>query len=216
MSVSGRRQEMTPLRKGMTNEERFFEAFGHGEHVVMGRRLRKFTLRHRFWLEALGSPLMTGGEVSLMDLEMAARVCAIPCPALDARLPRMLARGMRWWQVPGWMWRAMRRHTARELRAFHGYLLDYGCAPETMEETIEKVVGDGKAASSSPLPDLMALLAGVVRNVYWDPEVVWGLSPGEAEWWLAGVLTHKGVDCGLVSAADEAMVEYLKKRQAEG
>ena len=205
---------MTPLRKGMTNEERFFEAFGHGEHEVMGKRLRKFTLKHRFWLEALESPLVGGGEVSLMDLELAARVCAIPYPALDGRLPRMLTRGMRWWQVPGWMWRAMRRSTASELRAFHGYLLDHGCAPETFEEAA-KVVGDGKVASVNPLPGLLALVTGVVRSTYWDPDTVWGLSPGEAEWYLAGVLTHKGVDVGLKSEADEAMEEFLKRRSQQ-
>ena len=98
----------------MRNADRFCEAFGHMEHRVMGRALAVFTLRHRFWLEALGSPLVTGGTVSLLDLELAARLCAIPYINLDRRLPRVLARGPRWWEKLGYLARVWLRRPDKE------------------------------------------------------------------------------------------------------
>ena len=60
------------------NRERFVEAFAHTSHVVMGRKLGKFTLYQRFWLEAMRSPTVVGGEITAIDLELASRVCSAP------------------------------------------------------------------------------------------------------------------------------------------
>lgn len=197
----------------MRNLDRFNEAFGHMEHSVMGRRLAKFTLRHRFWLEALGSPLVTGGEAGLMDLELATRVCAIPFAKLDARLPRLLARGPGWGGRLVYLASAWRRDAAVEYRLFQAYLMDHGCPPATYEDEVHVVGGDdGEVASSSPLPGILGLITGLIRGAGWEPDIVWGLSPGEAEWYLAGVFLHRGVDVGLKTAADEAMEEFLRSR----
>ena len=42
---------------------------------------------------------------------------------------------------------------------------------------------------------------------------VWALSVGEAEWYLAGVFLHRGVDVGLKTGMDERMEEMLRKRK---
>src|SRR4051794_28966486 len=103
----------------MNNRDRFFEAFGHATHRVMGRRLCRFTLRHRFWLEALESPLVSGGEATLMDLELATRVCAVPYEQLEKAVPRMIERGPGWRDRLGYLIRVFRRPLAREYAEFH-------------------------------------------------------------------------------------------------
>jgi hypothetical protein len=189
----------------MKNADRFNEAFGHMEHRVMGRTLARFTLRHRFWLEAMDSPLVTGGPVGLPDLELAARLCAIPYAELDRRLPRLLDRGPRWWGKLGYLWRVWRRDPQREYLDFQGYLLDHGCPPATFG-------GDGDGGEGG-LPGVLGLVTGLMRGTGWDPATVWGLPPGEAEWYLAGVYLHRGVDIGLKSRADESMEESLRLRK---
>jgi hypothetical protein len=198
----------------MKNLDRFNEAFAHMEHCVMGRRLAKFSLRHRFWLEAMDSPLMYGGEVAMLDLELAARVCAIPAGELDRRLPRVLTRGPGRWERLAYVCRVWRRDAAREYAAFTAYLLDHGCPPDTWQEN---VIEDPQPAGEKPresgaLPGVFGLVSGLVRCGL-DPDKVWCYSPGEAEWYLAGVFTHRGVDVGLKTAEDEAMEEYLRARK---
>lgn len=196
----------------MTNHDRFLEAFGHMEHRVMGRRLCKFTLRHRFWLEAMESPVVTGGRLGLVDLELAARVCAIPFAELDTRLPAMLARGPRGWERLAWLWRGLRRDTQREMDLMRAYLLDHGCPPETHGGDTVICEDGAEPVDDNPLPGMLGLVTGLMRAAGWEPETVWALSPGEAEWYLAGIFTQRGVDVGIKTAADEAMEEFLKKR----
>jgi hypothetical protein len=72
------------------------------------------------------SPVVSGGEVGLLDLELAARVCAIPCGKLDVKLPRLPARGPGWLSRWGCLARLWRR-VAREFMDLRGYLMDHGC-----------------------------------------------------------------------------------------
>lgn len=199
----------------MRNAERFAEAFAHMEHVVMGRRLAKFTLRHRFWLEIMDSPLVRGGDVTLIDMEMASLVCAIPGSEVERRLPRLLSRGPSRWRRWRWWWRSLGRDAGKEYRLLQAYFADHGCPPAVWGET--EVVVDGDDAGEGdrgPLPGVLGLVTGLMRGTGWEPDTVWCLGPGEAEWYLAGVFIHRGVDVGLKTGADEAMEEFLRKRDA--
>ncbi len=211
----------------MNNRDRFFEAFAHTEHRVLGRVLARFTLRHRFWLEAFGSPLVTGGEVTLVDLEMATRICALPFPALEVAVPRMLARGPGWRDKAGYGWRVLFRRVGREYADFQAYLLDHGCPPATHGSgPVECGVPDGpppvpgmkrKPAriDDSGLPNLLSLVTGLMRCGWSDPERVWALSPGQAEWYLAGGYMQRGVDVKLKSPHDEEFEEHFARLRAE-
>jgi hypothetical protein len=203
----------------MRNRDRFNEAFGHVEHEVMGRRLGKLTLKHRFWLEALECPLVKGGEARLMDLEMASRVCSIPFADLDRLLPKVIGRGPGFFDKIGYLWKVWRRSAEMEYRKFQAYLLDHGCPPATWDSEAMTVVHEGAAEGEEPeeegaLPGVFGLVSGLIRCAHWNPDVVWGLSPGEAEWYLAGVFMHRGVDVGLKTGADEDMEEFLRAREA--
>lgn len=199
----------------MKNIDRFNEAFGHMEHRVMGRRLCKFTLRHRFWLEAMESPVVRGGETSLMDLELAARVCAIPFGDIDRKLPRMLERGPGLLGKLGYLGRGWRGNTRMEYLKFQAYMMDHGCPPATWDEMAKGMEDAEEGQEGGSLPGVLGLVTGLMRGACWEPETVWALSPGEAEWYLAGVFMHRGIDVGLKSAEDEAMEAKLKQRTEE-
>lgn len=193
----------------ITNKERFFEAFAHVGHEVMGRWLEPFSLRHRFWLEAMGSPLVTGGPATLVDLEMAARICAIPFSRLDREVPRMLARGPGWRDKAGFLWRMWRRSAPEEYRRFQDYFIDHGCPPATHGGgTATK---DGKTYAA--LPGLLSLVTALIHGSRWDPDVVWSLPPGAAEWYLAGIYTHRGADMRVKTEHDEEFEEGLRRER---
>lgn len=196
----------------------------------MGRRLAKFTLRHRFWLEAFDSPVVIGGEVRLVDLEMATMICAIPYPELDKRVPQLVGRRPgRWTQLRFLVRSVLRANAQREYALLAAYLLDHGNPPATHESGIEEGDPDGPpprpGAQQGPdqfatIPGILSLVTGLIRRAKWDPDVVWALGPGEAEWYLTGVLLHEGVNVPIKSASDEEFEEGLRrereaKKQAE-
>ena len=195
----------------MTNRDRFFEAFAHTRHTVMGRELEAFSLRHRFWLEAFESPLVRGGNVTLVDVEMAAGVCAVPFAILDREVPRMLGRGPTWRRKLGFLWRVLRRRTDAEYAAFQSYMVDHGCPPATHNDGGEP---DGGKRYET-LPGIFGLVTALVRGSGWDPETVWALSPGQAEWYLSGIFLHRGVDMKLKSSHDEEFEAGLRRVKAE-
>lgn len=197
----------------MRNRDRFCEAFAHVGHVVMGRRLEPFSLRHRFWLEVLESPLVAGGEANLIDLELASRVCAMRFEALDRGVPGMLLRGPRWWEKLRFLrWVAWGR-AAVEYGKLQAYFLDYGCPPATHGGTPQ--AADGKRYEA--MPGLLGLVTALVRGSGWEPETVWALNPGAAEWYLVGIFAHRGVDMRLKTEHDEEFEEgmRLEKQKAE-
>lgn len=195
----------------MTNRERFQEAFAHVSHEVMGRRLEAFSLRHRFWLETMGSPLVAGGEVSLIDIELASRVCAIPARELDKAVPRMLERGPRWWEKLGFLWKVFRCKADDEYAKFRSYFMDFGCPPSTHARGAVSVGGK----RYEEMPGLLDLVTGLGRCSGWDPEVLWSLSPGAAEWYLIGLFRHRGVDTGLKTEQDEEFEEGMRREREE-
>lgn len=194
----------------MNNRERFQEAFAHVSHRAMGRRLEAFSLRHRFWLETMGSPVVDGGVVSLIDLELASRICALPSGKLDREVPRLLSRGPGWRDKLGFLWKVFRCNADTEYMRFREYFLDYGCPPSTHERGM--VCKGGKRYEE--MPGLLGLVTGLVRCSGWTPDVVWALPPGAAEWYLVGIFKHRGVDTGLKTEQDEEFEEGIRRERA--
>jgi len=172
----------------------------------MGRRLRKFTLYHRFWLEAMQSPLVVGGEVSIVDLELASRVCS----CRYGRVERAIEGGAGGWRSwRGW-WFALRAfflNPTVEAMKWEEYLRDHVCGPNTHNSP--KTTADGKVYED--FPATMDQVCSVIRATGWDPDAVWNLGPGEAEWYMAGVYRYRGVDMKVKTEHDEEFEEMIRR-----
>jgi hypothetical protein len=192
------------------NKEKFFEAFAHTSHRVMGRKLNKFTLYHRFWLEAMESPLVLGGAVSILDIELASRVCGCRYGEVE----RAIAGGAGGWKSwKGW-WFALRclvLNADVEARNWEEYLKDHICGPNT--HSAAQTTKDGVAYED--FPGIMEQVCAVIRGTGWEPETVWNLGPGEAEWYMCGVYRLRGVDMRVKSEHDEEFEAAMAADKAE-
>lgn len=194
----------------MNNRDRFFEAFAHHSHRVMGRVLQPFSLRHRFWLEAMDSPIVGGGTATMVDVEMASRICAIPFPLLDTHVPAMIERGPGWLARIGFCFRMLRTSTEAEYRLLQNYLMDHGCPPATHAAGVPTGPSGQRYET---MPGILSLITALTRGSGWDPDKIWALSPGAAEWYLTGIFIHRGVDMKLKTAHDEEFEEGLRRER---
>ncbi len=198
------------IEKHRTNGERFYEAFAHSTHRVMGRKLNKFTVYHRFWLETLRSPLVVGGEITAIDLELASRVCSSPY----GKVHELVENGVgSWFNLSGW-WFALRcfsLNVEREGAKWHNYIEDYVCGP-AVHGGGEKE-GDEGAKNYQEFPSVMEQVCAVIRATGWSPDVVWNLGVGEVEWYIAGVYRMRGVDMKIKSEHDEEFEYHIKQQK---
>jgi hypothetical protein len=72
--------------------------------------------------------------------------------------------------------------------------------------------GDVSGEQQGALPGVLGVVTGLIHGTEWEPDTVWNLAPGAAEWYLAGVFIHRG-DMGIQTSSDEAMEERLRERK---
>jgi len=123
------------------HDERYAEALfnlddprrpGWSLHRVLGRPLRPFSMWHKFQLEYANSPFLTGGPVTVPDLELAVSICRSPYP-IRGDFPRRSGLAKILWML--WAER-VDVFTARD--AFHEYLADYHSPPKLWETKSKK------------------------------------------------------------------------------
>lgn len=189
------------------NKERFFESFAHTTHRVMGRKMGKFTLYRRFWLEALRSPLVVGGEITAIDLELASRVCSAPY----GKVHEVIEHGVgRWFNFSGWLFalKCFCVNLEKEGQKWHAYISDYVSGPSTHGG------GEVEGPSYEDFPGVMEQVCAVIRATGWEPDAVWNLGVGEVEWYIAGVYRLRGVDMKIKTEHDEEFERGLRKMRA--
>lgn len=174
------------------------------------------SLRHRFWLEALLSPLVHGGgEITILDLELAAQVCSTPFEQLEAKMRKPLGR---WAKVRRWIRGFC--HVFRDLNkaneAWVSYVEDHcSCVPVHRDETEASQAGSD--VWREEFPASFDLVSGLIRHTTWDPDKIWSLEPGEADWYLMGLLRHRGADASdlkIKTSHDEEFEAGLAEEQA--
>lgn len=150
--------------------------------------------------------------MALVDLEMAARVCAIRFEDLNRKVPAMLLHGPSWWGRIRFTFRLLCASADVEYARFQDYFVDHGCPPAT--HNAAPVSADGKRYES--MPGIIGLVTAIARGSSWPPETIWACSPGAAEWYLAGIFTHRGVDMRLKSSHDEEFEAGMRaEREAQ-
>ena len=196
----------------MRNGDRFFEAFAHSTHKVMGRKLKPLRLHHQFWLEAMGSPLVGGGgSVSLVDLEMACRICACDYGSETKALERGIGRWCNW---RGWLFavRCLVYSPAREMAKFVAYLDDHKSSPSRhVEEPTQ--TKDGRVYED--FPGIMDQVCALIRATGWGKRDVWTMGVGEADWYMVGIYRLRGVDMKVKTQQEEEFEEGMAAAKAE-
>ncbi len=123
-------------------------------------------------------------------------------------MPALLERGPTVWERLGYLARVWRRRVEVEYRNFQAYMIDHGCPYVRARRGGARARRDDAGRRAA-----VSAGTGLMRGTGWEPDTVWALSVGEAEWYLAGVFLHRGVDVGLKTGMDERMEEMLRKRK---
>jgi hypothetical protein len=182
----------------LTVAEAFSESVIHDRHVVLGRDLQPFCLDHWEILNALKSPLLYGGKISILDMQLAALACSTgnSMEFYDATLRPHF--GMRWW----FRITALMPHEPA-LAAFNAYVDDY--IPKFPHWRYD----DG---DESKCPGMFLTAARLVEAGH-DPAKVRRMGIGEMNAWAMALLEAKGDP--LKSVKSQAEVEAQREIAAE-
>lgn len=169
-----------------------------------GVRLRRFSLWHLFLLQAIDSPFVRLGEVTLFDLLTAVGICRLRFD--DSRIvrPRVgLVSGFRLARKDG-----LRREVVR----FLNYTGDYLQKPEYCIHPRE-VPGAPPAPKRIAAPELLTLTADIMGWCHAPERWVWELPPGRAYWYRSMAQRHMGAD---VDFLDDEERDFQDQMEAAG
>lgn len=184
---------------------------GMSNTVLLGVRLRPFSIWHRVLLKTVDSPFITGQRVTLWDFRVAAGICRstfgrsrLSKPYLWAFLIHCLAflRAFAWkdrTRTP------MQVELERLKQAFADYTGDY---LQTPEYSFVPPDTDGRPTRSRPpvgrAPDEIEQIGELIHWSGWSREVVWNLPIGEANWYRAMAQRSAGNELDFVDEREKA------------
>lgn len=193
----------------MGNWASFEESFIHtNAHKVLGHRLRPFSLYHQLILEAISSPIMGGsGIVTLIDLEIACRICAS-----DYNGYQDASRRIGWFGKLRWGIKALTRSLEKEAAKFDAYFSDFVALPETHGQGGSQ---EGKTYHEFPAP--LSVAGCLMANGFESGrrKEIWMTPLGEAHWYCATFLRLDGADLNLITEHDREIMDGLRRRKKE-
>lgn len=188
-------------------DPRFAEAIFHRRegHRVIGKRLLPFSTWHKVQLEYANSPFFAGGEVNVVDLELAVGICGTRYPDF------FFYREKNGWRKIAWMIWAERVNARLEARKFEAYLADYLSPPKLWETAKKK----GQKPARRDVDDSIAEVAYYLAAYGGSPATAWDLPAGELQWMNVCAAKQSGADVRVWTPADErAFREHVKRREA--
>jgi len=188
----------------------FRESFATEDHVVFGRRLKPFCLYYQFWLSSIESPILSGEQVSITDLELAVRICS----ADYGKAPKSVPTKVSLFGHLVWWWRLLRYNPSTEFKKFQNYLEDQFAPPEVKSTGGDKTVNKG--GSQEMLPSELSLACSVIKHTGWCEDKVWTMPLGRAYWYSAGFNCLESPDFKLVTQEDKDHVAAIKRLQEQG
>lgn len=178
---------------------------GWSGYRVLGRRLRPFSLWHKFQLEQASSPFLTSDQMDVVDLELAVRICGTTFPFRPC-LPR---RGR--WRNLLWQLRVGRMDPLRQAQEFETYLNDYYSLPKLWNLPSKRGSNGGKRDVDESL-ETVALYREYTNCARCEP---WDLPYGEIAWMNLVFARRAGSEVKVKTPQDEAAhSEFKKKRDA--
>lgn len=181
-------------------DEGFAEAWVNSTHRVLGLNLLPFSLWHRFQLELLDSPVLSGKAINPIDLERAARACRLVYPAT-------VKSELNMWSF---RWRLTGRNFDSECQKFGAYLADYFSIPQFIPPT-KKV---HRAEIIHPPPESMRIYSAVATMTGWPEEKIWMLPIGKAYWYAAGHWYQSGQELDFLTPEHRVLQERIAAMRA--
>jgi len=179
----------------------FHEAFAHREHRVLGRKLKPYCSYHLLWLKIVKSKLITGGTITLPDLDIAARICSANYGQAQAAIaPHRLDK-------LAYMWKALRYRLNDEIAKFQDYTDDFN-SPPTPETR-----GGESTFRGEHLPHEIWTVSGLMSILHMTREEAWMCPLGEAEWLLSTSNLHRDKPSNILNGQDREYVAWKKKKQ---
>lgn len=173
---------------------RFIRAFtAPGETVLLGHRMKAFSLKHRMALHAVDSPFVTPGkDVSLLDLFIALKICS------EKSIRRLTFMDV------------LRMSTIKAkpakfelyIKAFHEYS-NVSLWPKFWDK-------DKQQASSKGLPWLLSVVSNLISNG-WSEEDAWSLPECQAIWYHTSISIKNGNDVSVMSGEDEEIMNNFEQ-----
>lgn len=179
-------------------DARFIRAFtSPGETMLLGHRMKPFSLKHRMALHAIESPFVTPGkEVSVLDLFVAVKICAEKSirrlSLMDAiRMSYIKAKPSR---IEGY------------IMAFHEYS-NVTNWPKFWES-------ESKSGGSSGVPWILSVASNLISKG-WSEEDAWSLPESQAVWYHTAISINNGNNVSIMSEQDEQIMKNFKELAKE-
>jgi hypothetical protein len=173
---------------------RFIKAFtAPGETVLLGHRMRPFSLKHRLALHAIDSPFVSEGKpMTLLDLFVAVKICS------EKSIRRLTFMDV----VRMSYIKANPDKIESYVRAFHEYS-NVTNWPKFWDR-------DKQQASGKGVPWMLAVVSNLVSSG-WDEESAWSLPESQAIWYHTAISIRNGNDVSLLSDDDEDIMKNFKQ-----
>ena len=179
-------------------DPKFLESFINRSHVVMGCRLRPFSLWHYVCLDLAQSPFVGWDKPkNFFELIKALRICSLNPDAAF----KCADHALRVSDVLNFLLAVFfpELFLARQLEAFQIYINDYSAPPHFWQRS---------GGKSSPLPWVLLIVARLMGFGGFSELEAWSLPIGKAIWYQAAFLEINGADSGVISAEElEALEE---------
>jgi len=175
-------------------DQRFFNAFlTPARTIILGKKLKPFSLKHRIFLEGIASPyLQSDQELTPADLLIALKICA------DESLDNFTL-----WDK----WLGLRLTLSKELFAQASLsFVRYVNQPDTYPKFYQKKeVGQ----SAEQMPWQLCILATLMRNGV-SYEAALTMPEAKAIWLSTAFNIQAGAKLELLTTDDEALIDRLK------
>jgi hypothetical protein len=181
-------------------DEGFAEAWVNSTHRVLGLELLPFSLWHRFQLELLDSPVLSGKTIKPLDLERAVRACRLIYPATVSSKVNL-------WSF---RWRLAGRGFDQECMKFGSYLSDYFSIPQFLPPTKKT----RRTEVIHPPPENMRIYSAVATMTGWPEERIWMLPIGKAYWYAAGHWYQSGQELDFLTPEHKVLKQRIAAMKA--
>lgn len=175
-------------------DQRFFNAFlTPARTIILGKKLKPFSLKHRIFLEGIASPyLKADQELTPADLLIAIKICA------DESLDRFSLYDK---------WLGLKLTLSKELFAQASLsFVHYINQPETYPKFYQKKEA---GSSAEQMPWQLCILATLMRNGV-SYEAALTMPEAKAIWLSTAFNIQAGAKLELLTTDDEELIDRLK------